>query len=178
MRIAPPLFALALLGGCIARDTPPPTGDPVQLGSVAFEVPRGWQRSDTRWPGSSMSVWTPEPRANDRKESISVVLGQPVGAPVDDRRLQQLLAGSQRAYIGAKTSRIVPITTDGGLKGFSITVDFASQRGNGERYRRSHILLRDHGALVHVIYTAWRPDPERRALELVLASVRHEEASS
>jgi hypothetical protein len=40
------------------------------------------------------------------------------------------------------------------------------------------VVLRDHGRLVHVIYTARTPDPERDGLQTVLSTLRHEEVAS
>ena len=45
-------------------------------------------------------------------------------------------------------------------------------------YRRTHVVLRtEPGGLVHVIYTARTPDPEREVLETVLSTVHAEAAS-
>lgn len=173
-----PFLLLAVLVGCWGNDTPPPGGDPVRLGTVGFDVPHGWQRSDVRQPGSLVSVWTPDASANKRKESITVIQGTPSGERLDDRGMQKLLAGAQSANPGSKISRVNPITTDLGFSGFSINVELTPQTGK-ERYRRAHVVLRDKGQqLVHVIYTAKDPDPERTALETVLATLHHAEASS
>lgn len=168
---------LATLAGCWGNGQPPPSGDPVRLGTVGFDVPHGWQRSDVRQPGSLISVWTPEAGANKRKESITVIQGTPRGERLDDQGLQKLLAGAQAAHPGSKISRVNPITTELGLTGFSIDVEL-TPRHTKERYRRAHVVLREQGQLVHVIYTAKDPDPERAALETVLATLHRAEASS
>lgn len=171
------LLPLVILAGCIGRDdATPPSGDASHLGSVGFDVPKGWRRSDLGRPGISTSVWTPDDRDNTRKESITVVQGATSGAQ-DDRALEQLLVSAQAAYLAQKTSRVIPIKTESGLSGFSITAEFISQRVL-EPYRRVHVVLRDGGRLVHVIYTARTFDPQRRALETVLKTIHHEEAAS
>jgi hypothetical protein len=171
-------LALAVLCGCWGHGAvAPPTGDAVQLGSLAFEVPSGWQRSDVPQPGVLTSVWTPDDRANSRKESITVIQGASPNR-LDDKALESLLAGSQAALADSKVSRVEPVMTDTGWAGFSITVEFTPQRVR-ERYRRKHVVLRPPGGgLVHVIYTARTADPERRALETVLGTIHPREGAS
>ena len=163
--------------GCWGSGTPVRSGDPVRLGQVAFEVPAGWHRTDTHQPGALISMWVPDVETNPRKESITVIQGDAVGPPLDERRLEKLVSGAQIALGSAKTSKVTAVTTEAGLTGYQIEVEFTPQNVK-ERYRRTHVVLRDHGRLVHVIYTARSPDPERDGLETVLSTLRHEEVAS
>lgn len=163
--------------GCWGSNAPVRSGDPVRLGQMAFEVPAGWHRTDTHQPGARISVWVPDVETNARKESITVIEGDLAGPPLDERRLEKLVSGAQIALRDAKTSKVTAVTTDAGLTGYQVEVEFTPQ-STKERYRRTHVVLRDHGRLVHVMYTARTPDPERDGLETVLATLRHEEVAS
>ncbi len=169
-------IAGATASGCWESSTPVRSGDPVRLGDVAFDVPAGWHRTDMNHPGALVSVWVPDVEKNPRKESITVIRSELV-QPLDDGRLEKLVSGAQIAFAGAKTSKVITRTTDAGLVGYQVDVEFTPQSGK-DRYRRTHVVLRDHGRLVHVMYTARTPDPERDGLETVLSTLRHEEAAS
>lgn len=153
-------------------------GQPVTLGSLSFEVPLDWKRTDSTAAGSLTSVWTPEPSANERKESVTVIrseLPAPRGKPAAPM-LGRLLAGAQGTLRGARVSPVTSITTAQGLTAASIDLTF--QPGTGaQRYRRTHVILvdADASALVHVLYTAATPDDGMAALQLVLGTIHREE---
>lgn len=171
------LFVVSVLSAGCGGSPAPHGGEPVRLGKLGFEVPEGWQRSDFRQPGTLISVWAPSPGNNPRKESITVIESEQIVSHLDDTKLQKLLSGSQSALRDARSSRVTPVVTELGLRGYRLDVEFTPQHSPA-RYRRSHIVLHDGGRLVHVIYTAKTPDPEREALETVIGTVRHAEASS
>lgn len=167
----------ATANGCWGSGGPAHSGDPVQLGQVAFEVPAGWHRTDAHHPGALISVWVPDVEHNERKESITVIQSDPVDPKLDERRLEKLVSGAQLALSGARTSKVTAVTTDAGLTGYKVDVEFAPQSVK-ERYRRTHVVLRDHGRLIHVMYTARTTDSDRESLETVLSTLRHEEVAS
>jgi hypothetical protein len=88
--------------------------------------------------------------------------------------LESMLARAN-ALPDAHVTRLAPITTQQGLVGARIELDYAPP-GTRLRYHRVHAVLVDGDALVHVLYTALDPDAD--ALRLVLATIRHGEASS
>ena len=153
-------------------------GQPTRLGSLSFEVPVDWKRTDSTFDGGMTSVWTPDPSANSRKESVTAIRsvpstqrGKPAPAMID-----RLLAGAQGTLRGAKTSPVTSITTDQGLTGRWIDVSFQPSTSS-QRYRRIHVVLvdADPSALVHVLYTAATPDEGLDAFHLVLDSIRRQE---
>ncbi|MBL0220086.1 MAG: hypothetical protein IPQ07_40240 [Myxococcales bacterium] len=167
-------LALAL-GGCGASTATTIASEPARLGNVGFEVPAGWQRADYQQPGERIAIWTPADNA--RKESITVIESRAVGARLDDARLKKLLSGAQQALHGARTSQVSAVATEVGLAGYQIEVEFTPSAAM-PNYRRTHVVLRtEPGGLVHVIYTARTPDPEREVLETVLSTVHAEAAS-
>jgi hypothetical protein len=74
-----------------------------------------------------------------------------------------------------RASKATPLKTARGLSGARIDVDFVPA-GLTERYHRVHVVLADaDGALVHVLYTAKKPDGDLKALSIVLDTIHHEE---
>ena len=163
------------LGSCGGTASTTIASEPARLGGIGFDVPAGWQRADYQQPNERISIWTPGDNA--RKESITVIESRAVGARLDDPRLKKLLSGAQQALHGARTSQVSPVATEVGLAGFQIEVEFTPS-ATMPRYRRTHVVLRtEPGGLVHVIYTARTPDPDREVLETVLSTVHPEVAS-
>jgi hypothetical protein len=91
--------------------------------------------------------------------------------------LEQMLRGAQNTLPNARASRPIPITTDQGLTGMRLTVDYVPD-GQRASYHRVHVVLRDKTGLVHVLYTARDADPQLAALEMVLSTLRREEVAS
>lgn len=94
--------------GCWDREAAP-SGDPLRLGQVKFDVPAGWHRTDANHPGAQVSLWVPDGEGNPRKESIAVIVASSTEDSLDEARLEKLLAGSQVALRGAKTSKVMPV---------------------------------------------------------------------
>ena len=177
--IAIPLLCAAMLaascGGSLSSGA---EGQPAKLGSLSFEVPADWTRTDTTVEGSMTSVWTPDPSANSRKESVTVIrseLSGPRGKPAL-AMIDRLLAGAQGTLRGAKISPVTSITTDQGLTGRWIEISFQPS-SSSQRYRRIHVILvdADASALVHVLYTAATPEEGLDAFHLVLDTIRRQE---
>lgn len=158
-------------------------GQHATMGSLVFEVPHEWKRTDTTDSGSMTSVWAPDASANQRKESITVIHSQipatPRGKPAP-AMIGRLLAGAQGTLRGARVSPVTSLTTARGLSAASIDVTFQPGTGS-QRYRRTHVILldadadADADAFVHVLYTAATPDESSEALQLVLDSIHREE---
>lgn len=147
--------------------------DRAELASLSFEPPPTWQRTDSHARGSAIAVYVPT--ANPRRESVTIIRTE-VGAIAtrySSATLAQLLAGAQSALRDARTSAISPITTDSGLAGLQIVVDYLPP-GATQPYHRVHAVLADGTALVHLVYTAATPDPDLAAFRQVLATLREE----
>ena len=149
------------------------SSDRVELESLSFEAPPSWQRTDTHAPGSATAVFAPADNA--RKETVTVIRTElgPIATHYSTATLTQLLNGAQTALPGAKPSPITRVSTESGLQGLQIVVDYVPP-GLGHPYRRIHAVLADGTALVHVLYTALTPDPELGAFHKVLATLREE----
>jgi hypothetical protein len=147
--------------------------DRVELASLSFEAPPSWQRTDSHGHDSATAVFAPV--VNARKESITVIRTEvgPIANHYSTATLTQLLAGAQSALAGGRTSAITRVATDSGLEGLQIVVDYIPP-GLAHPYHRIHAVLSDGTALVHVIYTAFAPDPELAAFHKVLATLREE----
>ncbi|MDX2092443.1 MAG: hypothetical protein SFX73_31560 [Kofleriaceae bacterium] len=167
---------LAVLGSCdgAGLDT-----DEAKLGSLAFEVPATWERTNHEPSGARSAMWTPLADENARKESVTVIR---TVAYVDPERLAngglgQLLAGAQGSLLGARISPVTPFQTRRGFTGAKIEVTFQAGAG-ASRYRRIHAVLLEPGTggLVHVMYTAANPDNKLTAFYTVLESIHHEGA--
>ncbi len=163
------------LGSCGGDTSTTIASEPARLGGLGFDVPAGWQRADYQQPNERIAIWTPGDNA--RKESITVIESRAVGARVDEPRLKKLLSGAQQALHAARTSEVAAVATELGLSGYRIEVEFTPSAAM-PNYRRTHVVLRtEPGALVHVIYTARTPDPDREVLETLLSTVHAEAAS-
>ena len=141
------------------------------LGPLTFDVPMDWTRSDTQARGVTTAVFGPA--VNTRKETITVTRTElvPNVAAADMTTIARYLEAAQRGLPGAKPASAVPLANDD-LAGVRVDVDFKPP-GATHSYHRIHAVFADHGALVHVIYTAVDPDPT--AFDLVITSL-HEES--
>jgi hypothetical protein len=146
----------------------------VQLASLTFDVPAGWERHEANRRDVEISEWAPD--QNPRKESITVIRTQtaPAVAKAGLSALPPLLAASQKGLANARASRVTSVTTERGLAGARVDVDFVPP-GLKTTYHRIHVILLDgSGALVHVLYTA--REPNATALNAVLSSIHRGDA--
>jgi hypothetical protein len=146
----------------------------VQVASLAFDVPAEWERHDANRHSVEISEWAPD--ENPRKESITVIRTQtsPAVAKVGVPALEPLLAASQRSLPNVRASAVKRLTTVQGLAAARIELDFVPP-GTTSSYHRIHAVFVDRtGALVHLLYTAQRPNAQ--TFETVLNSVRNGEA--
>jgi hypothetical protein len=145
----------------------------IQLATLGYDIPADWNDQDTVLRGVTTSVWTPPD--NPRHESITVIRSErsPAVAAASFGTLAQLVTDAQAP--GAQLSGIRPFVTKSGLRGVRVEAAYVP-RGLTAQYRRVHVVLVDQSVLVHVMYTAQTPDPELDALDVVLDSIRHEEA--
>jgi len=139
--------------------------EPTHLASLAFDVPAGWQRTDTSRRGVATAEW--EPEDNDRNESLVVIRTElsPAVAKAGAPQLEQLLGAAQRSLARPHTTNLSPLITARGLQGARIDVAF--DRPISElRMQRTHVVLAEPSgaSLVHVLYTAQHPDEARVAL--------------
>jgi hypothetical protein len=164
------LLALGLCA-CGSSSTP---AQHVQIAHLGFDVPGDWRNADTTRNGLVSSEWTPP--SNDRKESITVIRTERSAAVASEgmATIQRLLVAAQAP--GARVSPIKLVTTEQGLLGARVDVDFVPP-GLSASYHRSHVVLVDGTSLVHVIYTARTPDADLQTFNLVLGSL-HEESRS
>lgn len=172
------VLCTALLATACGSSLSESGGQAATLGSLSFDAPEDWKRTDSATAGSLTAVWTPDPAANDRKESVAVirsVLPGSRGKP-SPAMVERLLAGAQGTLRNARVSTVTAVTTSQGVTGARIDVTF--QPGTGtQRYRRTHVILvdADASALIHVLYTAAQPDEGLDAFQLVLDSIRRQE---
>lgn len=147
----------------------------VRIRSVAFEMPAGWERTETTEPGATTIVWTP--RDNPRKESIAVIYSDatPAVAKSNASTLQRLISAAQSNLPQVRASTATSFTTARGLSGVSIELKFVPV-GSTAVYHRTHAVVSDGGAIVHVLYTARTPHASREAFNGVLKTIRHEES--
>ena len=160
-------LVLALAAGCGGG------ADRAELASLSFEAPRAWQRTDTHGNGSVTAVFTPGDNA--RKETVTIIRTElgPIAKHYSTATLTQLLAGTQTGLRDARASAITRVSTESGLQGLQVVVDYVPS-GLARSYHRIHAVLLDGTALVHVLYTALAPDPELGAFHQVLATLREE----
>jgi hypothetical protein len=148
----------------------------VKLGHLDFEIPSDWRTFEQPPAGQLSGAWTPP--SNDRKESIVVARSEVDLSLVSDgstARLEQMLRQADAALPHARATPPLPVTTEQGLHGLRLSVDFVPP-GSKDVYHRVHVVLRDKDALIHVIYTALSPEPANEPLEILLSTLRHEEA--
>jgi len=165
------LTLVALIAACSSSEPP---REHVQLGPLTFDVPADWSRVEANRRGVSTAIWSPP--ENVRKETLTVTrsLLVPVTAQAGPLVLQEQLARAN-TLPGAKRSGVEFFVSQQGLNGARVELDYVPPNSS-ERYHRIHAVLVDGDALVHVLYTARDPDTELAALQLVLATIRHEEA--
>jgi hypothetical protein len=144
-----------------------------ELGSLSFEAPTAWTRTDSRGNGSLTAVFAPSD--NLRKETVTIIRTEvgPIAKEYSSGTLSQLLAGAQSALTNGHTSPISRVTTESGLAGMQVVVDFFPS-GLSTPYHRVHAVLSDGTALIHILYTALTPDPELGAFHRVLSTLREE----
>lgn len=145
----------------------------VEVASVAFDVPATWQRHDANRRGVAIAEWIPD--ENGRKESVTVIRTEtsPAVAKAGTASVEPLLIAAQKSLANVRASRVKRVTTARGMSGARVDIEFVPS-GLEDRYHRTHVVLVDGSALVHVLYTARAPNAA--VLELVLASIHHEEA--
>lgn len=162
---------LAALTACGSVEAPATMH--ARTGAVGYEMQDGWSRIDSRARGIATTVWTPA--ENPQRMSVTVIRTEqaPLVAAMDPNTLTGLLAQAQNGLDEAKMTSPTLISTAGGLHGARVEVDFVPPSGKA-RYHRSHIVLADGSALVHVMFTAQAADTFA-ALDTVLTSIRHEE---
>src|SRR6185503_16947036 len=133
----------------------------------------GWNRTDTRLRDSSTALWSPTD--NDRKEAVVVIRSRrPSTANADAATLERLLISAQRSLPQARIGNVTPFTSEQGIAGVRVEVDFVPQ-GLRNAYHRVHVILIDGEDVLTVLYTARDPDASLAALNLVLGSLHHEE---
>jgi hypothetical protein len=172
MKKALVFVTLALLSACNS-DTM--EGQHARLADLGFDVPAGWQRIDRQRYGVQSSEWTPE--ENGRKESLLVIRSETASLPpnADPAAVAKLLDDVPKGFGKATFSKPTPVTTRSGLVGARVEGDYLPP-GASVRYHRVHVVLVEKsGAVVHVLYTARRPDTSLTALALIIDSIRNEE---
>lgn len=170
------LLLLCVLASCDGRQLADRPAKYERLGKFGLELPDDWSRSESPSLGHEASTWTPQ-SDNTRKESVTVIRSE-----VDQaffRRgseyLDQTLRAAQAVLPEATFSRATPITTEQGLTGLRLIVNYVPT-GLRVAYQRVHVVLLDKTGLIHVLYTARDADPDLVALEMVLSTLRREEA--
>ena len=158
--IAALLLVAACSGGEAADDVPT-----VTVADVAFAPPPAWQAHDL---GENARVWSPA--NNERKETITVIVGRPVlgGA-------SRILAATRQAIDllhHAQVAGEAVVSVPHGLSGKRFDLTFRPDRALDQVYTRDHVVLVVDDHPVHVFYTAREPDPDRSALSQVIASIR------
>lgn len=167
MRIA----IVFVLVGCGSIDAPPTIH--ARTGSVGYDIPEGWSRVDSKARGLETTVWTPD--ENPQRMSVTVLRSDrsPLVAGADPNTLASLLAQSQNGLDEPRMTAQTQVSTAMGLHGARVEVDFNPPTAKA-RYHRSHVVLVDGSALVHVMFTAQAAETFA-AFDTVLSSIRHEE---
>lgn len=153
------LFVVALLIGACADKPREMTS--ANLGNIEYAVPEGWAMRDASQNGQTILIWTPSD--NDRKQSITVIRTQPMPH----------LVNASKEYLASKLGQTLKqpgrsLVTKRGLDAARADGRF-TPRGMAATYMRSHAVVFDGDALVHLIYTA--KDPDREVFDLVLDHV-------
>jgi hypothetical protein len=133
------------------------------------------KRVDRQRFGAQSSEWTPE--ENDRKESLLVIRSETASLPpnADASTLAKLLDDVPKGFGKAAFSKPSPVTTRSGLVGARVEGDYLPP-GATVRYHRVHVVLVEKsGAVVHVLYTARRPDTSLATMALIIDTIRNEE---
>ena len=157
------LFVLALLATACNTGV---DGDvaPVALGPIEVVPPAGWVAQEL---GPMTRQWTPA--NNRRSESITVIVApKPLG---DSERVFELTRQAQDLLRDVRITASSTISGADGNGGRRLDVSFRPE-GSRRLYQRSHAVLVIGDHVVHVLYTATDPDPERAALNGVVASVQ------
>jgi hypothetical protein len=148
----------------------------VALGPLTFEVPTTWERVDSSHRGFMTAQFTPDD--NERHESLIVLRSEqsPAVAKAGGETIRRLLVDAQRALKTPRISDVTPVITARGLEGARVDVDFSPPEST-TKYRRTHVVLveGESNALIHLLYTAQRPDPARVALTGVIDTISREE---
>lgn len=163
------VVTLAFLSACSSDGT---SVERARLASLSFEVPAGWHRIDGQRPGLVTAEWRPDD--NERKESILVMRSEvfAVAAAPNIDAIEKLLVTSHSTTKG--TSGPTRLVTASGIEAVRIEFDFTPPNSK-QVYHRVHAVLRDGASLVHVLYTARKPDPELENLRFLVDSLRREE---
>jgi hypothetical protein len=169
------LLAMSSALVCACADGAGIARDRAQLGSLRFDVPAAWQRTDQTRSGVATAMW--QPANNERKESITVIRTEmsPAVAKAGSVAIEPYLAHAQRSLPQVRASAVTQVKTARGLVGARVDLDFVPP-GQQSRYRRVHVVLVDGSALVHVLYTAKHADVEGDAIGVVLDNLQHEGA--
>ena len=170
------LLLICVLAACDERHLAERPAKLERLGKLSLEIPDDWSRTESPSLGHLASTWAPQ-LANSRKESVTVIRSEVDQAFFRRGReyLDQTLQAAQAVLPKAKFSRATPVTTEQGLTGLRLIVNYVPP-GQQVAYQRVHVVLLDKTGLIHVLYTARDADPDLTALEMVLSTIRREEA--
>jgi hypothetical protein len=162
-------FALLAAATACARDIHRIA--PVHVSGLGFDMPGDWNEHLMTQQGVVTATWSPDD--NDRKESMTVIRTKrsPLVAADGGDALAKLLARAEHT----DSSKVSAVATPTGFKGVRVDVDF-NPPGNLSSYHRVHAVLLDGTDLVHVLYTAQRPDRALSVFNGVLSSIHHEES--
>lgn len=162
---------LLLVASCGAVEAPPTVH--ARTGSVGYDIPEGWTRVDSKQRGTETTVWTPS--ENPQRLSLTIIRTDhaPLVAAAGTTMLTDLLAQAQNGLDEARMTPPSQVSVASGMHGARVEVDFNPPTAKA-RYHRSHVVLADGAALVHVMLTAQAADTFA-ALDTVLASIHHEE---
>lgn len=164
---------LALLVGCGSVGAPATMQ--VRTGTVAYEIPATWTRVDSTGRGIETTVWTPQ--ENPQRMSVTVIRTDHalLLAGADPNTINDLLSQAQNGLGQARMTAPSQVATASGMHGARVDVDFVPPTAKA-RYHRSHVVLIDGLALVHVMLTSQATD-SFGALDTVMSSIRHEEGA-
>lgn len=159
---------LLLLGGCVDASTPM-AYQSTAVGKFTYLAPADWKHVDRVEPRRDRIEWSPD--NNLQKEMITVIRSEisPALLAAGTPALEGLLMKAQQELPGAKLGQPITSVTTEGLKFVEVQGDFLPA-GRTQRYTRIHAIVVGKEAIVHVLYTAL--DPDRRAFELVINSIR------
>ena len=146
-----------------------PSLDPAKLDKLDFGVPSGWTSRDLSLQHLVVE-WRPV-GDNERKESlvISRVDNPAYTAEKSRPHLKRELVAANHELPGAAFGVPRAFVTRSGLFGLRVDGSFTPPAQTAT-YHRTHAILVEGTALVHVLYTA--RDPDRDSLEAVLDGFR------